>query len=240
MHQSHDPYTITASLEINHWLEQIVRQQALVRIVNVDNNESFLTTLIDANPDEGYLFIDASRDASVNQRFTDASQATLSTQIEHVPLEITVAELQLAEQDRQPYFYCAIPPTIRRFQRRTSFRVQVPKIPPALCRIEHNKLQIEFFVENISTTGVALTTPDTNVPIENNHYLEGSVLELPDFGQLTVDLSVVRTQELSQQDKKTQLLGCSFENLQPQLERDLQHYIFMLQRIEASKKKGFY
>lgn len=240
MRSAPDPFTLTAPLEIQQWLERMVQQQPLLRIHNPETQESFLTTLLDLDERTNQLFIDASRDEAMNRRFAGASRITLSTQLEQVPFEFTVFNLQLGQHRDMPYFYCSIPSTIRRIQRRNSFRVEVPKIPPAICRINTDSQQLELLIENISTTGVAIISLEAEPPLKPPQFLPKNILELPDFGTLITDMTLVRIQELQKQDKKAYLLGCRFENMEPQQERDLQHYIFQLQRIQSARDKGLY
>lgn len=235
-----DPFTLTAPLEILQWLRQMVQQQPLMRLYNPTTQESFLTTLLDLDESNNQLFLDASQDEGTNHRLIETNTATLSTQLHRIPFEFRVSQLQLAYHRGQAFLSCPVPTTMRRIQRRESFRVTPPKIPPALCRISTSALRLELLIENISTTGIALSSLEARLDVEPPYFLSKNILELPNFGTLIVDMTVVRTQLFTLNQKETYLLGCRFENLTPQQERELQDYIFMLQRIQAAKDKGLY
>jgi|SRR5690625_566013 len=238
MFRSDDPFLIHNPLEIEQWLRRILRQQPLMQLSDTAGTVGFLTTLLDIHADEQLLLFDAAQDEQLNARLTQADLLMLSTELDRIPLHIPVTGLQLARDQRGAFFYCTLPETIRRLQRRRSFRVHVPKVPPVICTVAHQQGPLELIVDNISVTGVALTTTDLALPIAPNQVLQDSVLALPQMGPLVVDLFVVRTQTLDNQQKRTKLLGCSFKHLNPRSERNLQNYIFTLQRLEAAKNSG--
>lgn len=240
MLQTHDPYLIQAPLEIHHWLQEILKRQKLVRIVDIQTQKSFLTTLLELDFEGNLLLIDASEDANINQGLIKADKVLLTTHIEKVPIEMTIVNLHLSSNGGENFFYCSIPKAIRRIQRRASFRVTVPKVPPAICLAQLNNKTLEFIVDNMSTMGVALITPYSAKAFENNYDLKNSRLVLPEFGHLTVNLAIVRTEEIKRTNAIYQRLGCAFQGLDLQTERRLQHYIFSLQQIQAAKKKGIY
>lgn len=237
MFRPDDPFLITNPLEIEQWLNQIVTLQTLVQIADRQGRAGFLTTLLDVNLDERIIFIDVARDPSLNEQLLQVDDLLLTAHIDRVPVQIPAVNLQLARDSQGDFFYCAIPSSIRRLQRRNSFRVDVPKIPPAQCTVHYKENNEKLIIDNISATGIALTTRDLALPIERSFFLQKSVLELPQTEPFTVDLFVVRTQTIQKNQREIKLLGCTFQNLEPQTERHLQNYIFTLQRIEAAKNR---
>lgn len=238
MFPPNDPFLIRNPLEIEQWLDQVLSHQALLQIADVHGRTGFLTTLIDINPTEQLMFIDAAREHELNEQLVHSEQLLLTTHIDRVPLQIPATNLQYAEDRQGGFLYCPIPQMIRRLQRRSSFRVDVPKIPPALCTVPHEQGTLQLMIDNISATGAAMVTHDLALPLERGVYLQDSVLELPQTEPFVVDMMIVRTQDLSKNEKDMRLFGCAFQNLDPHTERNLQNYIFTLQRIEASRHKG--
>lgn len=238
MFQPNDPFLIRNPLEIEQWLNQVLSHQALLQIADMQGQAGFLTTLIDINPAEQLMFIDAAQEPQLNEQLVQSGQLLLTTHINRIPLQIPAINLQYARDRQGGFLYCPIPQTIRRLQRRSSFRVEVPKIPPALCTVAHEHGQLQLVIDNISATGVAVVSPDLALPLDRGFYLPESVLELPQTEPFVVDMLIVRTQDLSKNNKNMRLFGCTFQNLNPHTERSLQNYVFTLQRIEASRHKG--
>src|SRR5690625_5617906 len=105
MLQTHDPYLIQAPLEIHHWLQEILKRQKLVRIVDIQTQKSLLTTLLELDFEGNLLLHDDSEDANINQGLIKADKVLLTTHIQKVPIEKTIVKLQLFSNDVEKFIY---------------------------------------------------------------------------------------------------------------------------------------
>lgn len=90
---------------------------------------------------------------------------------------------------------------------------------------------LEADVVDVSVGGVGLTYPSGEADIVLGQVIHGCRLLIPEVGEFIVSLKVRNQVELVQPNqKRVWRLGCEFIELPSVIERELQRYIFKIER----------
>mgnify|MGYP002713138180 CR=1 FL=1 len=118
-----------------------------------------------------------------------------------------------------------------RVQRREFFRVSVPVAAPILCRIPRPDGQaLELPVVDLSCGGIGLIAPSAGVGLELRETLADCIIELPEFGTLSVNLQVRNMRGHRQSNgEQAQRIGCAFVGLTMDRNALIQRYIHKVQ-----------
>lgn len=243
-----DPFLITSELEIRSILRSLQRHATLTRMYIRGNSEqSIMTTVLELDDDAQRLIVDCSSDAALNTRLAQASAIQFDTQLDQVSIHFSGENLELIDYEAQPAFSVPYPASLRRVQRREFYRVDIPLGEPLTCTIpitEPGKppRRIQARLKDLSAGGVALLELDTasKLPHQTGITFKNVTLTLPETGEVTVDLVVLRVHTQVLPNKKELIeLGCKFENISKTDSTLIQHYIGRLERRLNAKRHGF-
>jgi c-di-GMP-binding flagellar brake protein YcgR len=241
-----DPFLLTAPLEIRSILRTVRRHAALVRMYVKGNPDlSIMTTVLAFDEETGRVIVDCSPDNDLNQRLLKADHVIFDTQIDRININFTASGLQACTHDNLPALSFPLPPAIRRVQRREFYRVDIPMGEPASCTIpivEPGKAPRRAVVrmKDISAGGVALLDPENQLPHESGVTLNDVRITLPEVGEVTVDLVVLRVHTVVLPNKKEIIeLACKFGEISNASLMLIQGYIGRLERRLNAKRRGF-
>lgn len=241
-----DPFLITSDLEIRSVLRSIQRSASLVRMYARGNpDQSIMTTILDLDDEAQSLIVDCSPNDELNDSLVRAPGVVFDTQVDHVSIHFTGQNLTRTTHDGLPAISLPYPEAVRRLQRREFYRVDIPMGEPLSCVvpcIEPGKplRRTEIRVKDLSIGGLALVDGDSQLPHQPGMTFKNVVLRLPETGELTVDLVVLRVHVSELPNKKEIVeLGCRFEGLSNADETLIQHYIGRLERRLNAKRRGF-
>ena len=243
---SEDPFLITQDLEIRSILRLLQRHAALVRMyVRGNADQSIITTILAFNEETGRIIVDCSQEAELNELLTKAPEVIFDTQLDHVNIHFSAQGLESTTYDGLPAISFPSPAALRRVQRREFYRVDVPLGEPASCTIpvpqaDQTLRHVELALKDISSGGVALLDKDNSVPHENGRVFNNARLTLPEVGEVTVDLEVLRIHTNVLPNKKEVVeLGCKFVNIPNATLNVIQSYIGRLERRLNAKRRGY-
>lgn len=241
-----DPFLITSELEIRSVLRSIQRSGSLVRMYARGNPDlSIMTTILGLDEATQRLIVDCSPNDELNANLVHAPAVVFDTQVDHVSIHFTAAGLQYTSHDQLPALSLPYPKDLRRLQRREYYRVDVPLGEPLSCvvpYIEPGKplRRTEIRIRDLSLGGLALIDGDTQLPQQAGHTFRNVLLRLPETGEVTVDLVVLRVHTVVLPNKKEIVeLGCRFDGLSNADATLIQHYIGRLERRLNAKRRGF-
>lgn len=244
--QDDDPFLITSELEIRSVLRSIQRHASLIRMYARGNpDQSIMTTILELDNAARRIILDASPDPNLNERLTRAPAVMFETQVDHVNISFTGQNLEPCVHDNLPALSMAYPESLRRLQRREFYRVEIPMGEPVSCTVPiiegGNPPRREVVrMKDISVGGVALLDTENRLPHQSGTTFRGVRLSLPEVGDLTVDLVVLRVHTHVLPNKKEVVeLGCRFDGLSRADSTLIQHYIGRLERRLNAKRRGF-
>lgn len=244
--QDDDPFLITSELEIRSVLRSIQRHASLLRMYMRGNpDQSIMTTILALDDEAQRVIVDCSPDADLNARLTTAPSVVFDTQVNHVNIHFVGENLESCTHDGLPALSMPYPKALRRLQRREFYRVDIPVGEPVSCTIpivEPGKAprRVVVRMKDISVGGVALLDIDDQLPHQNGITFRDALLTLPETGEVTVDLVVLRVHtEILPNKKEVVELGCRFEGISRADSTLVQHYIGRLERRLNAKRRGF-
>lgn len=241
-----DPFLLTSELEIRSILRSVRRHAALMRMfIHGNPDQSIMTTILATDDETGCFIVDCSPDAELNERLIKAAAVNFDTQIDRINIQFSGSGLQACTHEGLPAISIPYPGSLRRVQRREFYRVEIPVGEPASCTIQivepgKTPRRAEVKMKDISAGGLALLDTDNRLPHQSGTTFRGVRLTLPEVGETTVDLEVLRVHTLILPNKKEIVeLACKFTNVSNATEMLVQGYIGRLERRLNAKRRGF-
>jgi len=208
-------------------------------------DQSIMTTILAFDDTTGRIIVDSSPDTLLNQRLVNAPAVIFDTQVDGININFTAQELEHTTHEGLPAIAAPLPETIRRIQRREFYRVEIPVGEPASCTIpvvERGRppRQAVVRMKDISVGGLALIDTDNELPHESGRIFRDVVLSLPEVGEATVNLDVLRTRSIVRPNKKEIIeLACRFVEPSNATAALIQNYIGRLERRLNAKRRGY-
>lgn len=237
-----DPFLVRSQQGVRSNLRSIVEQGSLLHMRLRPQPESLVTTLLQTDPDNNRIVVDASADNIFNKRLLAANEIQFGTVINGVSVQFFCSgPAHEVVYDGRPAFELPLPHTLRRIQRRDHFRIDVPVNDPLWCEITSHGRQTETLkVKDISVGGVALFDPTTLVEATPGTRLQNARLALPNLGTVEFTLIVRRISIISMPGGATmRTLACQFGGLSPGDDILIRNYIGQLERMLLARRKGF-
>ena len=228
-------YEIKSAREIERILSGMIKTQVLVTVQGHKTRQSYLTTLLGLNEQTGKLYFECSRDDLVDEDLSAGPGATLVAYHDGVRIQFVTQRADRALYSGLNAYKIDLPGSVYRIQRREFFRVATPQAQPARCIIPVGESQIETVVVDISVGGVGLRCALDEKVSQVADLLHGCRLLIPELGEYPVTLQVRNRMTVNLKNgAQVWRLGCEFANPSALLERDLQNYIFKLERERRS------
>lgn len=227
-----EKYLIHSPREIQLTLNAIA-QKKLIGVLYFDNGQRFFKTLLLAANAKG-LWFDVGPDADDNNLVPNSDDVIFVTMHNGAKVQFACRQVQTAVYAAHPAFYCPLPQSLVRLQRRDYFRLPTSGdaplkciIPPAPAVSPH---PVEITIMDISVGGIALTCRESNVALQEGKIYPDCRIELPDIGTLVVTIQVRNLFDVtSPSGVITRHAGCEFMQLDGKMSMLLQRYVAIMQ-----------
>ncbi|HQS57106.1 MAG: hypothetical protein B7Y56_00945 [Gallionellales bacterium 35-53-114] len=227
-----EKYLIHSPREIQLTLNAIA-QKKLIGVLYFDNGQRFFKTLLLAANEKG-LWFDVGPDADDNNLVPNSDDVIFVTMHNGAKVQFACRQVQTAVYASHPAFYCPLPQSLVRLQRRDYFRLPTSGdaplkciIPPAPAVSPH---PVEITIMDISVGGIALTCRESNVALQEGKIYPDCRIELPDIGTLVVTIQVRNLFDVtSPSGVITRHAGCEFMQLDGKMSMLLQRYVAIMQ-----------
>lgn len=231
-------YVIASRIEITQLLHGIMRQTALIS-ASVGNDDSFLTTVVAIDDEEGYLLLERARASEQSRRVLSRQRLLCSTSLDKVKIQFVCEDIEEAEFDGQPVFKLALPHELMRLQRREYYRMPIPLSVPVKCALSaadgDTTTAVQLNVLDISCGGIAvITPPDVFSPDLGKHYV--CTVHLPGVPALRTQVQARNgfMQKLAN-GKPMQRSGFQFVSLSQNMLSQIQRYIMNVERDRRTR-----
>ena len=233
-------YLVHSRQEIAQILRAIQRQNEVVTGYFNQGQSFFLSAVLDADPDTGYLILDCGSDAETNRRALASNKIVFVTNQNRIKIQFSTASLEQVEFEGRPAFRTRLPAALLKLQRREYYRLVAPIRTPLHCIIPNlNGERIEVEVADISVGGVALNGFPTTVTLTEGLILADCRIALPEEGTVVTTMDVRNMQEFSRRSGQVVLrVGCVYVGVPAPHQAMIQRYIIRVDRERRALVRG--
>lgn len=224
-------YTLTSPIAILGVLRFLIRRGEYVSVIFNQGSESMMTTLIDADPDGGWLVFDYGGSEQSNKRMLAASRHIFQSAPDGVRIQFATSDVELIEYGGRPAFTTDFPASLVRLQRREFYRLEVPRTQgPTLLFFGLDRLRLPL--HDLSVGGVGLTLPKEHESLVFNVLDRHRVrLDLPEAETLDVEVEVRNIVDVpTRAGGKQRRVGFQFIEPPRNLEATVQRYMARIER----------
>ena len=238
-HDDYSKYLLYSRTEILFVLRSALQKGCMLTVYFDAGRRFFLSALLSLSDDGNWLYLDQGSDAATNQRALAADKLLLTTVLDKVKIQFTLAGLQLSQSGDRAIFAARIPETLLRLQRREYFRLPTPIVNPLTCLmnvvlVDGSLATADATVVDISGGGVGLQLPaGLNAKFDVGTLIPDCKISLPDEGLLVMSLCVRNCFNAGRPGHEHLRLGCEFVDLAGTRLTMIQRYIT---RIERERK----
>jgi c-di-GMP-binding flagellar brake protein YcgR len=245
LHDHDDPMLITGRLAIASLLRSLKERKALVGVHIHGSSQTAITAILDVDDAHDVFIIDSTRDAQLNKRIADADDIRFESAIDGIELKFSGAFATPCQHEGKAALCLALPKSLRRMQRRESYRVEVPVTQPARCTLTpapqegHDSAAITLDLHDISLGGVALIDNLKQLQVARGDIFANCHIVLPEAGSITATLRVMRFADATLENgKAVRQVGCAFINLPNSMATTVQRYVGLLERKLSARRYG--
>jgi c-di-GMP-binding flagellar brake protein YcgR len=238
-------YTIKHPKQIVSKLKQLVKRNCLLSAHFGDKNESFITTILDIEPEKNMVYLDYGPTESLNKSLLIADSFEFRTELDGIKVSFTGLKINRIKRNGQPVFSLTMPDALVWFERRMLHRVKVPlyhesflQIPFAIRKDGEEETQtIDFKLLDLSISGAAFLNMQAKL---SRQFIPTTVFENCQliFHDKTLNniKITIRNKSFVDNDKKEkgQRIGCQFESISVGYESAIQRYMQAIERELAN------
>ncbi len=241
-------YTIKHPKQIVSKLKQLIKRSCLLSAHFGDNNESFITTILDITPEKNVLFLDYGPAEHLNKSLLIADNFEFRTELDGVKVSFSGLKINRAKHKGQTVFALTMPDSLFWFERRQLHRVKVPlyhesflQIPFVSTDAEGNEeiQTVEFKLLDLSITGAAFLNLSARLSRQfiPTTVFENCQLVLREKKLENITLTIRNKTFIDANKKeKGQRIGCQFESISVGYESAIQRYMQEIERELSSIK----
>lgn len=202
-----------------------------------------LTSILAVMPQRDELILDYGSDSGSNLRALKAKRITFVTAHDQIKMQFYTSSLRQLRFDGRDAFSTPIPDALLRLQRREYFRIATPLTRPLKCMVAPQPAPLrapaEVAIVDISCGGVAIIDSSSLVDNGAGVCLRGCRILLPDVGEVTADILVKSTFEVTLKNgSKHKRAGCEFVGMPERERAKIQRYINKTERERRDRAGG--
>lgn len=241
MNNTDDPFLITSRLGITSVLRALMTQKTLVHMRPARTGQAIITTVLDVDPDQEHIIVDAAEDATFNERLARTGTIHFDAQVDRIRVQFSTSQASHQVFENRDAFRFPYPDALRRLQRRNHFRIDIPVSMPLICDVRiKGGHTLMLSVKDISAGGLALLDPGKDVTDGVGDVLRRCSLDLDDAGTVVTDLKIRRISDPQTTDSATaRVVACEFHHLSAPGNIIVQKYIGRLDRLLNARRRGF-
>ncbi|MBL6985826.1 MAG: flagellar brake protein [Methylobacter sp.] len=232
-------FSIQDSKQIVSHLLLLLKSKCLIGARFGENNESYITTLLEINAKNSTVVLDYGAKEDLNQRLLNAGKVAFDTDYNGIKVSFVGTDLKKIAYKGESAFSMPIPKSLYWMQRREYYRVKTPFSNPSYCHLMlEGREPVKLKLYDISLTGFAMLNvskeiSDLMIPGKK---ITQCKLVLSDSGEGMVSFEIC-AKYIINPDKlqKIQKIGCKFINLSRPLEEAIQRYMQRIQRENLQK-----
>lgn len=226
---------IRVQARINGLLQRMLKSHALLTVRVGTNNSTYHSTLLEIDPDNGYIILDE-LNPRAGHRLVHPGEALIIRAI-HDGVESIFSEqvIEIGRDNGIAYYRLSFPSALRYFQRRAHYRATVNILQDIQVYLyDQNQLVVKTTLHDISASGIGMRLRDllTSDSI-TGHKIERCEIHFPDREIFTCELELrfIRPGP----NKNFRILGARFLNLSPSHQSMIAHIVAELDRAHRKR-----
>lgn len=232
-------YFVKNPKQIYGHLNQLWKKNCLLNAHFGENNDTFITTIIDIDVKNHRLILDYGPKEYLNKQLLQDDNTEFRAEFEGIKVAFGVDKIEKTRIKGQAFFVMPIPTSLFWMQRRKFYRIKIPLSHESHCEIifynqkEGSEQSRRFRLADISISGFSFINDDltlSNDLIPTNEY-ENCTLQLHGSGQEKISFSIKNKFYLNpDKPEKGQRIGCALKKLSPACESRIQRYMQQIAR----------
>ncbi len=229
-------YLVSHATEVERILREMMGDKNIVAIYGDNGKQFLLSTLVQIEPEKGYLLFEQGVDAGMNRVLLDSKECTFASTHDQVHIQFSSDQIEAAMLGHEPVFRVPMPRELLRLQRREYYRLVTSVINPVKCLINTSNGLMESVVVDISIGGVGVLAYPEVGGLKAGETYHGCRITLPGTGEFAIGLSVCTTFEITLKNGRlTHRAGCQFIDLPASVETAIQRYIIQVDRERRAR-----
>jgi c-di-GMP-binding flagellar brake protein YcgR len=227
----HSPEKIIRKLFI------LLKKKCLLTVYYGDNDDSFITTLLDINiKDNRLIFYHSPKQGSIKE-FLDSPVITFKTEYLGVKVVFNSIKLAKIQHEGVSVFAIPIPDSLLWIEARNYYRVKALSFaPPSYCQLalKPDQTPIKLKLYDISIAGFSILIDSaevSNLMVPETHFVQCQII-LTDIGEEgTVSFKVKSKYLINPEDPlRVDKVGCKFTKITTVFENTIHRYMGQIER----------
>lgn len=238
------PYRVHSRREIIALLTSMMEKNQLLSLLIKGGSESVITSILEVDPDDDSLIIDAAPSAMLNDSIVSSKHIHFEALYNSIRITFAADGARRIEYQNRPALKVEIPASLVRLQRREFFRIPTPIAKPLRCTFRITQpdgsfITVVTLLNNISAGGVGITDEKKLLATTPGIVYEDCQLELGDNTLVSVKLQVRDCKEFKMTNGKVvNRFGCQFIDIPRTVLAAIQRFITKLEREQNAKASG--
>jgi hypothetical protein len=232
----YDRFYVHDAGEIRHHLQRLAAERSAL-IVRPDDTATALPTIL-LKADAGGFLIDVPASPAVQQAWLAAPLLRFSGSLDRAALRFSCGPARPEIFEDRPAFRLPLPERMLYLQRREFIRRE-PPLGTLICRlpVEEGAREVEATIRDIGGGGLAVLTTKSVIRLTVGDLLRGCRLDLPELGEVEVNLLVRHVLARSHLGPDLIQVGCEFVELSAAAQRKLFRYLLQLDRELLARRR---
>lgn len=232
----YDKFYVHDAGEIRHHLQRLAGERCGLTVRAEHSADSMGTMLLKV--DAEVMLIDVPASQLMLDAWLAAHQLRVEGTIDRAALRFSSGPAQLDSFEGQPALRLPIPERVLYMQRREFVRREPPSGSLAcLLRMPESEQEVQANIRDIGGGGLAIVATRSAVEFKVGEVLKDCRIELPDIGEVEVDLEIRHVLVRGHLGYDMAQAGCEFRDLAPAAQRKLFRYLMQLDREQMSRRR---
>lgn len=232
----YDRFYIRDAGEIRHHLQRLTAERSLLN-ARPDGASTALSTILLKVDATGFV-VDAPSSEVIRDEWLAAPLLRFEGSLDRAAMRFSCGPAHLDTFEARPALRLPIPERMLYLQRREFLRRE-PPLGALRCRVHlgEGKEDVVATIRDIGGGGLAVLAVRTQLPIAVGDLLRDCRIDLPELGEVLVDLLVRHVIPRSPLGHDLTQAGCEFVNLSPAAQRKLFRYLLQLDRELLARRR---
>lgn len=233
----YDKFYVHDAGEIRHHLQRLAGERCALTVRAEGSDDSMATMLL--RVDDASLWIDVPSNRKLLDAWMGAHLLRIEGSIDRAALRFSVGPAWLDSFEDKPALRLSLPARMLYLQRREFMRREPPS-GTLVChlRLPDGDREIQASIRDIGGGGLAIVATRADAAFKTGEVLKGCRIELPDIGEVEVNLQIRHVLTRGHIGYDVAQAGCEFVGLTPAAQRKLFRYLMQLDRDQLARRRG--